>query len=126
MSLRGRSLKGQTLDLPEGFIGLQITQGVSEAGSMHSYDDDEMDGDRSHDDEEEGEGGQPGHKQRRGKPGKKWEATRSFSSVMLWGHDQPPTRSDATRRVLDYLSIASKVHAPVPKSQIDDLISTRE
>jgi hypothetical protein len=131
MSLRGRCLKGHCIVLPDGYIGLQITQqpteaiqacGASDRGRTDSFDDTEMDKD---------EGGPSGYQSGPGgggrrQPGKKWEATRSFSSVMLWGHDQPSTRSDATRRMLEYLSIASKVHATVSKDQVDALTDNAE
>ena len=124
-------MKGQCIVLPDGYIGLQIIQqpteaiqasGASDRGRTDSFDDTEMD---------EDEGGPSGHQSGpggggRGQPGNRWEATRSFSSVMLWGHDQPPTRSDATRRMLDYLSIASKVHATVSKAEVDALTNKAE
>ena len=116
-------MKGQNISLPQGYIGLVIQQqegnqaGAGGEGVRRSAHDDD---DELNEEGISGQGRGQGdmQQQQQQQPGKRWSATRSFSSINLWGHDTLPTRSDPSRRVMDYLSFASKVQKTVTADKV--------
>ena len=116
-------LVGYKYDLPEGYTALSLVLSAEEAikeSASPFYRDAEQD-ENDDGDSDDNTGGKASRRRINAKqhpPGKRWTAMHSSPSITLWGHDAPPTRADPGRRALDFLLVASRVHATVTPEQV--------
>ncbi|KAJ9515542.1 hypothetical protein QJQ45_021641 [Haematococcus lacustris] len=103
VQLRGRQLRGRAIALPPGYTGLLLStssqgQGAGQGGSQGL---------------DHGSQGEGQHHGLQPEPVRTWKCEHGdhFDSVTYWNHDATPGKSDTQRRVLDWLTVASEVHA---------------
>ncbi|KAK3845790.1 MAG: ribonuclease H2, subunit C [Linnemannia gamsii] len=116
VSLRGRTLKGTVMTVPEGYIGTiytssELTRGGAQGsnGNNHSNAKQEEDMDMDNDDEEY-EAMLRGMQEER----RVMKTEAQFKEWMFWGHDDQPTaRTDKVVRAMQWIDIANVLHEPL-------------
>ena len=101
---RGRKLRGQEVDLPQGYRGVIVKEAGKEKTATQSHD--KGDGDGDGDGEEEGEEDQE-------------EATMlkevgSFEKIVVWNHESMVNGDDAfVKGVSEWIDFAEAVSLPI-------------
>ncbi|KAJ9515244.1 hypothetical protein QJQ45_002376 [Haematococcus lacustris] len=118
VQLRGRQLRGRAIALPPGYTGLLLStssqgQGAGQGGSQ-SLD--------------YGSQGEGQHHGLQPEPVRTWKCEHGdhFDSVTYWNHDATPGKSDTQRRVLDWLTVASEVHARVTPQAVNEQLASMQ
>jgi hypothetical protein len=114
VSLRGRTLKGAVMTVPEGYIGTIYTPselpgggGAQSNGSSHAKASQE---DMDMDEDQEYEAMLRGMQEER----TVMRTKAQFKEWMFWGHDEVPTaRTDKVVRAMQWIDIASVLHEPI-------------
>ncbi|KAG1676349.1 hypothetical protein FOA52_001144 [Chlamydomonas sp. UWO 241] len=90
-TLRGRELRGVERALPDGYVALAL---------------------------ERRDGGD-GPNDADGGAGKAWAASHALPSLVLWGHDAPPGRTDGAIKAFEFLRAAAGAHARADVGQVE-------
>lgn len=92
-AFRGRRLRGQELVLPPGHVAMLLQQ-------SHMLNDKHVGTDED-------------------TPTKRWEAVGTCHPLRYWNHDVTPTRTDAPRRCMEWLSLAESVSRHVSAEEVE-------
>ncbi|GAX74488.1 hypothetical protein CEUSTIGMA_g1937.t1 [Chlamydomonas eustigma] len=125
VTIRGRELKGHRYELPKDYYAFSLVQVADQNVGRGQLEDDSDQMAASYNDTTDMVDDQSAHweQERLSRHhevrGKSWKAKHRTGSIMLWGHDVAPSKTDAGRRCLDFLSVAQKVHAPISKEAVE-------
>ncbi|KAG0257819.1 hypothetical protein BG011_003748 [Mortierella polycephala] len=110
VSFRGRTLKGTTISVPEGYMG--SIYGPYDAAARHNNSNSngmDMDMDMN-DEDQEYEAMLKGMQEER----KTMRTKAQFKEFMVWGHDeQPSVRNDKVVKAMQWIDIAKVLHEPL-------------
>ncbi|KAG0237022.1 ribonuclease H2, subunit C [Mortierella sp. GBAus27b] len=109
VSLRGRTLKGTVVSIPEGYIGT-VYKSFDHAPQNGAGDARDEDAASTLDEDEEYEAMLKGMQEER----KVMTTQAQFKEFTMWGHDDQPTlKSEKVLRAMQWIDIASVLHKPL-------------